>query len=145
MKSKLNIIPGFLFIAFLTGSSLFFQSCSPANDIKPVSPGASANLVTLKVKDMSKKQSSMIEGAQTRHLLIVTTGEPQKVLLDTNIHGDFTYNFKSQQTALNITATLTSSSPFISALEVDVNGQMHAYHDGSCPGTEYGITDQIVF
>ena len=145
MKTKLNIIPCFLFISFITGSSLFLQSCSPNNDITPVSPGASGNLITVKVKDISHASRAVEGQSGSKHFRIVTNDETQTVLLDTTITGNFTYNFKSHQSALNITATLTSSSSFISALEVDVNGQMHAYHDGSCPGTEYAISDQIVF
>ena|GEM_PF-4856290 len=145
MKTKLNIIPCFLFISLFAGSSLFFQSCTPNNDITPVNPASAGNTVTVKVKDISQATSNVEGQSNSKHFRIVTNDESQTVLLDTVINGNFTYNFKSSQSALNLTVTLTSGTSFVSALEVDVNGQMHAYHDGSCPGTQYGITDQIVF
>ena len=89
--------------------------------------------------------SSFTEGQPSQHLHITTNDETQKVLLDTNITGGYTYSFKTFQAELNITATLTSTSSFLDDLEIDVNGEMHSYHGGSCPVTEYDITDYISF
>ncbi len=99
------------------------------------------NVITVKVKDLS-------DGSITRHLHITTSNDTnvvQKAILDTNITGSFNYSFNCSKPQLNITATVTATAPFNNDLEIDVNGQLNAYHGGSCPGTSYSITDYIGF
>jgi len=108
---------------------------------------AQNNIITLKVKDLSDGSSSGT-GQVTRHLRISTAYDPnavQKAILDTNIAGSFNYSFNCSKPQLNITATVTSATPFNNDLEIDVNGQLQAYHGGSCPGTSYSISDYIGF
>src|ERR1035441_2165540 len=124
MKTRPNFPTVFLCGAILAGFSLFFQSCTPSNEVQPIS--ASPNTVTVKVK--SEYQSSSAGSEQpSRHFRIASTGVNQKVLLDTTIGISFTYSFKSQQSGINLTATITSDAPFIGDIEIDVNGTMQAY------------------
>jgi len=148
MKISLNSAALYFTAVLITGS-LLFQSCTPSNDIQPVI--SSPNIVTVKVTDKdqspstSNGQSTVIVKQPTRHFQVFTTDQTKKMLLDTNITGSFTYSFKTTATALNISATLTSDSLFLYDMEIDVNNQMHSYHGGSCPVTDYTIKDYISF
>jgi hypothetical protein len=142
---KTQSIPGIFLLlsAILICNLLFFQSCSPNNDIAPKNT-PSTNVVTVKVIDMSDGSGS-ITSQLIKHFRIVTNDATQQTILDTNIIGNYVYSFASKMPSVSLTATLTSASDFVSAIEVDANGKMEAYHNGSCAGTQYQITDNISF
>jgi len=134
----------FIFAALLAYYALFFQSCTPSNDVKPVSATPSY-LVTVKVTDLSQEGGTIAPQQTTKHFVVTTTDATPKTLLETDIVGNYTFNYNSPNPNISIKATLTSSTDFVSSIEVDANGKMHAYHGGSCAGTQYEITDNINF
>ena len=142
MKTRPNFSTTYLCAMLIAGCSLFFQSCTQSNDIQPKS--VSSNTVTVKIKSQYPGTSGNTE-QPSKHFRLTSIGAVQKVLLDTNIASNFTYTFKSQQPGLSLIATITAGNPFTSDIEIDVNGTMQAYHGGSCPGTEYDMTDNISF
>jgi hypothetical protein len=121
-------------------SGLFFQSCSKADEVAPI--GAPTYTITVKIKD---KGTANLQNQAQKHLRIVASNDAQHILLDTMITGSFTYSFNSKTANMNVKATLTSISEFTTSLQIDANGRMHAYHNASCPVTEYEIADDIRF
>jgi hypothetical protein len=130
----------FLSVMLFIGSVLVLSSCSPTDDIKPIT-GAPTNTVTIKIRDMG----SSIINQQPKHLVISSSFESGQVLLDTTITGNFTYNFNTTKASMYVKATLTSSNQFLSSLEIDANGKMQAYHDGSCTVSEFDLSDNLSF
>jgi hypothetical protein len=115
------------------------QSCQPANDVKPV-VASQTNTITVKVRDVNS--STLNNNQDLKHLIILASGV---VVFDKDVTGNFSYSFISSKPDVKVTATLTSNSDFISALEIDANNQMHAYHNGSCSVKEFDISDEVSF
>ena len=139
MKLLSNITSKVFLAAIALSGSLVLSSCSKVNDIPPVSTPVFR--VTVKVIDHAAAGTV----SPAKHLVITATIESQKILLDTTISGSYNFNFISPKPNVKVEAALTASTDFSSALEIDANGKMMAYHNSSCGDTEYSISDDISF
>jgi hypothetical protein len=122
-------------MALFIGSGAFLQSCSPNNDIQPITY---RQMVTVKVRNVDGNLS-------LKHLRIVCDPASAGIVLDTNIVGNFTYSFQAKSRDISVTTSLTSNVLFISSLEIDANDKMQAYHNGSCSIHEISITNNMAF